>query len=171
MGNAREHLESGRGGSFHIGDFLQSGGAGDDFFWSGDVGAINRRGKLLSGGTYGILTTGDGEKEEEEFGRYLNTGGDIEHTEGGEETGGKEVHWQDTSVCGSLVGPPYHIRSMRATRDRLRGRGEDNTLVVVADGVRRRQTCNYGSRWKRFCQKQGSICDGNPEGVKGEGSI
>ena len=62
MGKTREHLEARRGVSSHIGDFIQSGGAGSDIILSGDVGAINVQGEALSGGTYGFLMTGDGEK-------------------------------------------------------------------------------------------------------------
>ena len=67
MGKTRDNIEVERGGLSHTGNFLQTGGAGSAIFWSGYVGAINGRVELISGGTYGFLTTCDRGKGKEEF--------------------------------------------------------------------------------------------------------
>ena len=119
MGNTREHLEAGRGVSSHIGNFLQSGGAGGDIVRNGDVGLINGHGEELSRSTYGFLIKCDKEKGKEEFGRDLETVGGRELTEGRGDTGSKDVHQQDKTKGGSVGGPPARIRILCATGDRL----------------------------------------------------
>ena len=118
MGETRNNIEVGRGGSSHIGNFLQSSGAVGAIFWIGDVGAINGHREALIRGTYGFIMTGDGENGKEEFGRDLETGGGIYHNEGGRDIDGKDIYQKETSDSGSVGGPPAHIRILRTTRDR-----------------------------------------------------
>ena len=109
MGKTREKIEAGSGGSYQISNFIQSGGAGGDIFWIGDMGAINGHGEALSRGKYGFLTTGDGEKGEADFRRDLDKGGRRERTEGSGDTYCKDVHRQETGEGGLVGGPLAHI--------------------------------------------------------------
>ena len=56
------------------------------------MGDINDHGGAIIGCTYGFLMTGDGETGKEEFIRDLDKGGIRERTEGGGNTGSKDVH-------------------------------------------------------------------------------
>ena len=109
MGKNREHPETGGSETSHICDILQGGDAGDATVQIRDVGAININGESIIRGAYGFLTTGEREKDKEEFKRDLVTGGGREHTEGGGDPGSNEVHLQETCLGGSVGGPPAHI--------------------------------------------------------------
>ena len=69
-----------------------------------------------------FIVAGDGETGEEETGWDLATGRGQERYEGSEYSEHTDIHWQAPSDGGTVVGPPSHIRSLRAGYG-VKGRG------------------------------------------------
>ena len=109
MGKTRENIEAGRGGSSHIGKFVQIGGAVGAIFWNRDMGAINEHRETLSGGTYGFLIKDDREKGKGNFRQDLEIGRGRENTEGRGDTDGKNIHQKEISNGVSVGGPLFHF--------------------------------------------------------------
>ena len=136
MGKTMEHLEAGGGGSSHIFDILQSGGAGGATVQCGDVGDINGRGEAIIRGTNVFFTTGEREKGK----RSLYRNYQQERAESILKVAGTQYvrtyidRRQAMVVQWVALRPLFEFCAQQETG--YEGGGADITPVVVADGIR-----------------------------------